>query len=260
MPINSGIHRASSQAVARGRKRLRSSATPSIVEPTRLIRTPRARFSRGAQPGSDREGRPVATRAGGNPANVPHLIKPSVPNPGVGLWHTLREHRWLAWARSGVRSETPGVAAGPPRLADPLGAGPPCRPGRPACCRHGAGPFARVSGRAVHPTKPCPAARAAAAAAAPNPSVPRTVAHRHRPGPHRPERLGHLARARATTSHRPHPQPATPHHLLATARNSSSAGAYAGIADRQHLHEVAEVQTQALRSWMNRSRTTADAL
>ena len=66
-----------------------------------------------------------------------------------------------------------------PRLADPLGAGPPCRPGRPTRCR-GAWPFARVSGRAVHPTKPCPAATAAAAASAPNPQRRSNVAHRHR--------------------------------------------------------------------------------
>jgi hypothetical protein len=88
-----------------------------------------------------------------------------------------------------------------PRLADPLGAGPPCRPGRPTRCRHGAWPFARVSGRAVHPTKPCPAATAAAAASAPNPQRRSNVAHRHRLGPHRPERAAGSLTPASSSAH-----------------------------------------------------------
>jgi hypothetical protein len=86
----------------------------------------------------------------------------------------------------------------PPVWLSP-GRGPLCRPGRPARCRHGAWPFARVSGRAVHPTKPCPAATAAAAATAPNPT--RTVAHRHRPGPHRSERAAGSLTPASSSAH-----------------------------------------------------------
>jgi hypothetical protein len=131
---------------------------------------------------------------GDGPPTVLHL-----KHPPVGADSLNWEHRLLAQLNKHLPEALAPVQAldgstwfwfsRPPRLADPLGAAPLCRPGRPACCRHGARPFARVSGRGVHPTKPCPAARAAAAAAAPNPSIPGTVAHPHRPGPHRPEPL-----------------------------------------------------------------------
>jgi hypothetical protein len=129
-----------------------------------------------------------------------HLKHPPVDVDSLDWEHRLlatAEQPPAGGARTGAGSRRLNLVlvSRRPHLADPLGAGPPCRPGRPARCRHGARPFARVSGGAVHPTKPCPAATAAAAAITPNPSVPRTVAHRHRPGPHRPERDGHLARA-----------------------------------------------------------------
>jgi hypothetical protein len=55
--------------------------------------------------------------------------------------------------------------------------------------------------RSSHPTKPCPAATAAAAATAPNLSVARTVAHRHRPGSHRSERAAASLTPASSSAH-----------------------------------------------------------